>query len=228
MTSYLLSVFREQLATMKISKQKNSKKTDDHAGAGPLRVLDFCSGSGFLGKAAYQILKNKQKHPEHEQPAASLDLLDNDSLALLAARKNVPEASRYFLSDCWSTISSSSAKDDFQYDLILSNPPVHRGHADSFLVVEELLRGAFAPLAPEDASNKGTDSTSGTTSRAQGRGGFLKKKGELWMVAQNHIPVGHILHHVLHRHAVEVEAEMYSNGRFSVWRIKRRKDKKTK
>ncbi|CAD7941550.1 unnamed protein product [Amoebophrya sp. A25] len=134
-----------------------------------------------------------------------MDLLDNDVLALVAARKNVPDARHLFLSDGWSTIlARDPTTDKLSYDLIVSNPPVHRGHADSFTVVETLLRGAFCGSHPK-----------------------LSERGELWLVAQSHIPVTHILHHILRQDnsnsapVPSVRTQLYTNGRFSVWRCAR-------
>ena len=99
----------------------------------------------------------------------SISLLDADSVALEAAKKNVKDAKQYYLSDGWYSVDS-----DEQFDLILSNPPVHVGHHDCFDVVSNLIGGAVGHLSPG---------------------------GELWVVCQNHIPLGSwLLQIYLHRH----------------------------
>ena len=72
------------------------------------RIADFGCGSGVIGAALAQL------------PGIDLDMIDHDSLALLAARENVP-AGRALLA------SSLSQAGGALYDAILSNPPLHAG-----------------------------------------------------------------------------------------------------
>ena len=54
------------------------------------RVLDFCCGSGVIAAA---LLKR--------EPTVKVDALDADSLAVAAAKVNLPAASKVLCSDCW-------------------------------------------------------------------------------------------------------------------------------
>ena len=72
------------------------------------RIADFGCGSGVIGAALAEL------------PGIGLDMIDHDSLALLAARENVP-AGRALLA------SSLSQAGGALYDAILSNPPLHAG-----------------------------------------------------------------------------------------------------
>ena len=77
-----------------------------------------------------------------------------------------------------------------KYDWIVSNPPVHRGQSDDFQVVAELIRGARKRL---------------------------RKHGVLWIVAQEHVPIGRLL--ALHgKKLTRVKAHaVATEGRFVVW-----------
>ncbi len=97
-------------------------------------VLDFGCGAGVIAHAVRQRV-----------PEVRLTLLDMDSVALHAARQNVPDAA-CVLSDGWSAVP---AKRDF--DLILSNPPLHRGKEEDFGALDALVRGAKDRLKPRGA-----------------------------------------------------------------------------
>jgi 16S rRNA (guanine1207-N2)-methyltransferase len=84
------------------------------------RVLDFGCGSGVIGASALA-----------EMPGVVLDMLDNDAVAIAAARENVP-AGRPILA---ARLAAAPAS----YDAILSNPPLHRGIAEDHRVLEELI-----------------------------------------------------------------------------------------
>jgi len=77
----------------------------------PKRVLDLCCGCGALGIAAARVF-----------PAAGVDLVDVDPLALATARRNVGDAG---LSPRVSVVESDLFANlaDRRYDLILCNPP---------------------------------------------------------------------------------------------------------
>lgn len=94
------------------------------------RVLDFACGTGAIGAAVLSA-----------QPAASIDMFDNDSVALEAARENVP-AARHVLGASLAEVRGSV------YDVILSNPPLHEGIAETRALVDRLVAGAPAHLAP--------------------------------------------------------------------------------
>ena len=85
------------------------------------RVLDLGCGSGVLGAAV-----------QTRQPAASLDLVDIDAIALEAARENVPEAT-LILGE------ALDLPDDPRYDVVLCNPPHHSGKEESLDAVEEMI-----------------------------------------------------------------------------------------
>lgn len=87
------------------------------------RVLDFGCGAGVI---AAEI---RRRHPD-----SAVTLLDVDSLALHAARTNVPGAET-LLSDGWGTMPRG-----VRYDLIVSNPPLHRGGHEDFAALESLVR----------------------------------------------------------------------------------------
>jgi 16S rRNA (guanine1207-N2)-methyltransferase len=93
------------------------------------RVLDYGCGSGVIGASAAARV-----------PAIALDLLDNDSVALEAARENVPGA-RLVLG---ATLADAGAN---RYDAILSNPPLHKGLAEDHTQLERLIAEAPAHLS---------------------------------------------------------------------------------
>jgi 16S rRNA (guanine1207-N2)-methyltransferase len=88
------------------------------------RVLDYGCGSGVIGAAM-----------RARCPAVTLDLLDSDSVALLAAGENVPGA-RLILGTRLGDAGQPA------YDAILSNPPLHRGIAEDHAELETLIADA--------------------------------------------------------------------------------------
>ncbi|WP_029006794.1 methyltransferase [Azospirillum halopraeferens] len=96
-----------------------------------LRVLDFGCGAGVIGRTVRERCAG-----------ADLTLLDVDALALHAARQNVPGAA-CVLSDGWSGLAPRD-----RFDLILSNPPLHRGKEEDFGTLDALVRGAGERLRP--------------------------------------------------------------------------------
>jgi len=94
------------------------------------RVLDYGCGSGAIGAAAAAL-----------QPGLALDMLDNDAVALEAARENVP-AARLVQG---TRVADAGRRD---YDAILSNPPLHQGIAEDHALIEQLVADAPAYLAP--------------------------------------------------------------------------------
>jgi 16S rRNA (guanine1207-N2)-methyltransferase len=97
-------------------------------GAGA-RVLDFAAGTGVIGAAVLEA-----------EPAAVVDLLEPDAVALAAAAENVP-AARAFL-------GAGLAAAGAGYDLILSNPPIHDGVRETRAIVDRLVAEAPARLVP--------------------------------------------------------------------------------
>jgi 16S rRNA (guanine1207-N2)-methyltransferase len=83
------------------------------------RVLDYGCGPGALSAAL-----------RHAEPAVQLTLLDNDSVALVAAAENVPGAMLVL----GAALAAVGAQ---KFDLIISNPPLHLGFRET---TEPLLR----------------------------------------------------------------------------------------
>jgi len=98
----------------------------------PLRagdaVLDYGCGSGAIGAAALAV-----------QPDILLDLLDDDAVALEAARENVAGA-RLLLGNGLADARRVG------YAAILSNPPLHMGIAEDHALLESLIADAPAHL----------------------------------------------------------------------------------
>ncbi|MCA9542312.1 MAG: methyltransferase [Myxococcales bacterium] len=113
------------------------------------RVLDFACGAGAIAAALVQ-----------RAPGLRPALLDADAVALQAAAENVPTASGLHLAD--GLIGAPAGP----FDLIVSNPPIHRGKATDLGVVGELVAGASERLAPG---------------------------GALWLVVQRQVPLARLL-----------------------------------
>lgn len=94
------------------------------------RVLDFAAGTGVLAAAVSNLATD-----------LVIDLIEADALALAAAGDNVP-GSRSLLG------AGLSAAGDARYDLIISNPPIHDGIAESRHVLERLIAEAPRHLRP--------------------------------------------------------------------------------
>eukprot|EP00039_Didymoeca_costata_P022247 m.346393 g.346393 ORF g.346393 m.346393 type:complete len:623 (+) comp28977_c0_seq1:1427-3295(+) len=116
------------------------------------------------------------------EPSLVVDILDSDALAMHCCQENVPEVNESFVSDTWAKVNFKGKQK--LYDFIVSNPPVHIGRQQNFAVVQALIEGSKQHLKPN---------------------------GQLWLVAQQNIPVGCML------------ADSYnfctqiSNGRFTTW-----------
>jgi len=91
-------------------------------------------------------------------------LLDADAVALEAAKRNLPKA-KAVLGDGFLALQNLEAEGSL-FDFIVSNPPVHRGRPDDWRVLRELLKGAPMVLRPG---------------------------GQLWLVVQEHVPVGRLI-----------------------------------
>jgi 16S rRNA (guanine1207-N2)-methyltransferase len=94
-----------------------------------VRVLDFGCGAGVIAVALRQRF-----------PAAELDLLDSDALAVEASHRNLPDA-RVHLGDAWSALPGSA-----RFDLIVSNPPLHRGKEEDSQLIRKLVDGSAQRL----------------------------------------------------------------------------------
>ncbi len=94
------------------------------------RVLDFAAGTGIVaGAVAFSGID------------CEIDMIEADALALEAARENVPAAR------CIAGTALTAAGDE-RYDLIVSNPPIHDGIAESRHVLERLIADAPGHLKP--------------------------------------------------------------------------------
>lgn len=91
---------------------------------GGRRVLDFAAGTGVIGAAISTMT-----------PGAAIDLVEADALAIEAARENLPGA-------CAMIGDSLAVTGDRRYDLIISNPPVHEGVAESRRILDRLIADA--------------------------------------------------------------------------------------
>ncbi|MBI4836700.1 MAG: class I SAM-dependent methyltransferase [Candidatus Abawacabacteria bacterium] len=89
---------------------------------GNAHVLDFACGTGIIALA----LKKKF-------PTIALDLIDNDAMASVVAKINVPNAEIYLASN----LNCVAHK---KYDLIISNPPIHKGKEEDFSVLVDLIQ----------------------------------------------------------------------------------------
>jgi 16S rRNA (guanine1207-N2)-methyltransferase len=94
------------------------------------RVLDYGCGSGVIGAVALVA-----------EPNIVLDLLDDDAVALEAARENVAGARRVL----GTRLADAGCPD---YAAILSNPPLHKGIAEDHALLEQLIADAPAHLRP--------------------------------------------------------------------------------
>lgn len=88
------------------------------------RVLDYGCGSGLVGFMALG-----------KGAGVRVDLLDVDSIALLAAKENVPKG-RLLLREGF------PPREEGTYGAILSNPPFHRGKAEEPGMIEAFVQGA--------------------------------------------------------------------------------------
>jgi 16S rRNA (guanine1207-N2)-methyltransferase len=134
----------------------------------PRSVLDFGCGHGVIALAASRLW-----------PRAELTLLDDDAIALEAARANLPGA-EILLSDGWARVSRGR-----RFDLILSNPPFHRGREEDFALIDELLRGAGERLARGGSLMLVVQSTSGvgrlvTSAFRRARRVLASRRFEVW------------------------------------------------
>ncbi len=108
-------------------------------------VIDLGAGWGYLTRAVL------------EKPAVTrVTLVENDETALQAARRNIPDARAVFV--CRDALNWAP---DTSADVVVTNPPFHKGRA----ATPELGQGFI---------------------RAAAR--VLKPKGALWLVANRHLP----------------------------------------
>lgn len=97
--------------------------------AGGARVLDFGAGTGVIAAAVLAC-----------SPGARAVLFERDAIALVAAARNVPGGTL--------VLGTGLAHVEGRFDLIVSNPPIHAGRAQSLATVEALIREAPGAVAP--------------------------------------------------------------------------------
>jgi len=129
------------------------------------RVLDFGCGAGVIALAL------QQRFPE-----AELDLADADALAVEASRRNLPEA-RVHLGDAWSALPEGA-----RFDLVVSNPPLHRGKGEDYELIRKLVDGSAQRL---------------------------RRHGALLLVAQRRLTLGSWLRESFATVRVEAESRSY-------------------
>ena len=93
------------------------------------RVLDFGAGTGIIGAAVLE-----------RHPGTKVVLLERDAIALVAAARNVEGATR--------VLGRTLAHAQGPFELIVSNPPIHMGKAQSLETVSVLIRDAPGVLPP--------------------------------------------------------------------------------
>jgi 16S rRNA (guanine1207-N2)-methyltransferase len=96
-----------------------------------VRVLDWGAGSGFLGAGVRAAA-----------PDAEVTLVELDALAAAAAVENVPGA-LVRQGDGWRAVDESGP-----FDVVVANPPYHQGKEESMALVDRLLAGVSAGMAP--------------------------------------------------------------------------------
>jgi 16S rRNA (guanine1207-N2)-methyltransferase len=92
------------------------------------RVLDFGCGTGVIGAGLLA-----------REPAAKVEMLDADALAIAAARENVPGARTLVATDLGAVAGT-------RYHFIVSNPPLHSGVREDHAVLLRLIADAPARL----------------------------------------------------------------------------------
>jgi 16S rRNA (guanine1207-N2)-methyltransferase len=94
------------------------------------RVLDYGAGTGVLAAGALERC-----------PTARVTALEPDGLAAAAAAENVPEA-RIRIGRGWDALAEAG-----EWDLIVANPPYHRGKAETLAEIEAFLSGVPTHLS---------------------------------------------------------------------------------
>jgi 16S rRNA (guanine1207-N2)-methyltransferase len=97
------------------------------------RVLDYGTGTGFLAAGVLA-----------EESGAVVVGLEPDGLAATAASRNVP-AMALRVGAGWGALSTA---DEQPWDVVVSNPPYHRGKAETLAEVDAFLGGLARHLAP--------------------------------------------------------------------------------
>lgn len=87
-------------------------------------VLDMACGTGLIGAVV------RERHAD-----AAVDLVDNDAVAIAAARENVPDVTII----CGDSLAAAPRA---RYDAILSNPPIHDGVEESLVFLRRLIEEA--------------------------------------------------------------------------------------
>ncbi|MEE2756412.1 MAG: methyltransferase [Myxococcota bacterium] len=95
------------------------------------RILDFGCGTGIIAWACQRLEKTIQ-----------VSASDADSLALKSTARNLDQV-RLIQSDGWRSIPRE------EFDLIISNPPIHKGKSEDHSVLDQLIDGARKRLSKD-------------------------------------------------------------------------------
>jgi 16S rRNA (guanine1207-N2)-methyltransferase len=95
------------------------------------RVLDYGAGTGFLAAGVLEA-----------RPRARVTLLEVDTVAAEAARENVP-GTRIVVGPGWAALDPAD-----RFEVVIANPPYHRGKSETLAEIEALVAGAAARLVP--------------------------------------------------------------------------------
>lgn len=99
-------------------------------GAGA-RVLDYGAGTGFLAAGVLDAA-----------PGARVTALEPDGLAAEACRENVPGA-EVVVGAGWAALEGRGT-----WDVVVSNPPYHRGKEETLAEIDAFLEGLRSALSP--------------------------------------------------------------------------------
>lgn len=89
------------------------------------RILDYGCGSGVIACIIHRLY-----------PETKIDLLDRDSISLEAVRENFPQHNRLIAAD------SLAGCTEEEYDLIISNPPIHTEKEEHYRTLHQLITNA--------------------------------------------------------------------------------------
>ncbi len=98
------------------------------------RVLDWGCGAGTIGMTLAL-----------SEPLAHVDMVDTNALALASTEKTLAENA---ISNCTVFASNVFSKAEGLYDLIVANPPFHKGHDTYYTDSELFIREAKSHLEP--------------------------------------------------------------------------------
>jgi 16S rRNA (guanine1207-N2)-methyltransferase len=95
------------------------------------RVLDYGAGTGLLAAGVLQA-----------QARVRVTLLEVDTVAAEAARENLPDT-RIVVGHGWAALDPTD-----RFEVVIANPPYHRGKSETLSEIEALVQGAATRLVP--------------------------------------------------------------------------------